>query len=308
MKSLWQTSFLKSVTGHTIRCAEWRNNTCPDGCVVFFINGRNEFIEKYKNLPGDLSAIPGTMISRFLTFDHPGQGSSDGLRSHIGSFATYAEITAQILSKHLRQGQQFILLAHSMGALISLYAVMNNLISPKKILLSSPFLGLPDTLLNRWLAAPLCKGMVSVGLGKRYLLSARQEEVFEANLRTHSRANFYRLKASPYQEKTPTFSWVKAAIEALDLVHSQKALANIRAPVSIWIAEQESIVSRQAIHRWALCAGQAGAHIALCPCPGARHELLFESAKIYRRVLEEIAWQIQGRVSGGTGQQFCEMP
>ena len=65
---------------------------------IIFINGHGEYIEKYDYLPEDLK-LPRNY--GFLTWDHRGQGASDGEpRLHIESYDKFAK-DAQFLVKTL---------------------------------------------------------------------------------------------------------------------------------------------------------------------------------------------------------------
>jgi alpha-beta hydrolase superfamily lysophospholipase len=100
---------------------------------VVFINGHGEFIEKYNYLPEDLK-LPANYA--FLTWDHRGQGASDGEpRLHIEDYETLAK-DAQHVINTLVGNKPYTVVAHSMGGLIALYATMRSYIKPNHLTLS----------------------------------------------------------------------------------------------------------------------------------------------------------------------------
>ncbi|MCB9229450.1 MAG: alpha/beta hydrolase [Deltaproteobacteria bacterium] len=298
----WVNRICQSGSGQTIRYAIWENEACHDGKTIIFINGRNEFIEKYDELPSELGKVCLTGLRRFITWDHPGQGGSGGRRSHICSFDEYADLACQIIRENLSEGSVYSVIAHSMGALIALYAVGTGFLRPERMFLSSPFLGVPDRWPERLFAQPISFMMVHLGLGyMRVGLSPfGREEKFSGNQRTHSRRKFYRLLAAPYDGRKPTFYWLRAALAAIRYVHRPEALAQLhQVPVSIWIAEEESVVSQDAILKWVSRATNAGYSVTVRHCAGALHEILYEIPGICHAVLVDIGSELTMKNKAG---------
>lgn len=295
LSSSWTLQTITSSTGHLIRLGIWQaqesKNASP-GKTVYFINGRNEFIEKYSHLPEDLKKKG---VSRFITWDHPGQGRSDGKRSHIESFDEFSLTAKDVIEATRTHSEEaYDMIAHSMGGLIALYGTMKGFFQPAKILLSSPFVGIPETIANKYLARPLCSVMVHSGLGKFYtrLNGTQPPERFLDNPRTHSSVRFYRLMAAPFMGKSITFSWAHAAFQAIDYIHSKTVLETFKTPVIILQAENETVVSSHAMEAWTQKARSLGCLIKLTYIQKAKHELLYEDAEIYQHVVEEFGEEL----------------
>ena len=256
---------------------------------LILINGRNEFIEKYSYLTNDL-ALPEDC--GLITWDHRGQGGSSGQTSHCYSFDSYLSDAEAVLEKANSDNLPYIVLGHSMGGLISIYGIVKKIFNPDFLLLSAPFLGMPEKPLPHFISRPLAENLTNLGLGNRYVRhkGALKKEEFFGNQKTHSRQRFARMKAAPFQAKSVTYGWVRAAFLALDEVHKTENITGFRVPTHIMVGDQESVVDMDAIHNWVekLKKQHPAKFINLTILRGAKHELLSEAKYYYDQTLEII--------------------
>ncbi|NRA43971.1 MAG: alpha/beta hydrolase [Oligoflexales bacterium] len=256
---------------------------------LVLINGRNEFIEKYSYIVEDLNLPPDCGL---ITWDHRGQGASDGQTSHCESFDSYINDARLVLKSANPSNLPFIILGHSMGGLISVYGIIKQAFQPDYLLLSAPFLGMPEKPLPHFVSRPLAEALVSLGLGDRYVRhkGALKKEEFFTNQKTHSRLRFNRMKASPYPAKSVTYAWVQAAFIALETVHQGEQIKGFKVPVHIMVGDRETVVDIKYIHTWVkkLRTQHPDNVCELTVIRGAKHELLSEAKYYYDQTLSVI--------------------
>jgi len=260
----------------------------PDRWLVF-LNGRTEWIEKYAYLAADLNLPAKT---GFLTWDHRGQGASGGARAFVADYHVYARDTQQVIAKVVGD-KPFVVLAHSMGCLITLYSTLTGHLHPRALAFSAPLLGLPNDPVPRRLARPvanlltLCQfGAVSSGAGSFTKIA------FEQNKLTHDKDLYERMQAGPYPVPGASFGWVAATFRALDLCFDPLRLATLSAPTLVFGGSAEQVVDAAATPAWVKVAKQnAKTKVEFRPIAGAKHELLSEVPEYYDPVRREIeAW------------------
>jgi len=246
---------------------------------VVFLHGRAEWIEKYAYVQADL-ALPKHV--GFLTLDHRGQGGSGGTRAFIDSYDTYVSDVLQVIEK-FTAGKPYVLVAHSMGALISLYGTITGRLTPRSLVLSSPFLGLPSRPVPTPIARPLSRALSNLGLGG---LSSGAGDfgraAFADNKLTHRADLYQRICAAPYKIPGATFGWVSASFQAIDTCFNQENLKKLATPTLVLAPSLENVVDPDCARRWALAAqSNAPAEVRLDVFHNARHELFSELPEIY---------------------------
>lgn len=276
---------------HTIRdksnCLDLRfgvsENADSASRFLVFANGRSEWVEKYEQFPRDLRVSEDT---GFLIFDHRGQGGSGGARAWIDSYDTYANDMSHVISE-VTKGKPFNLICHSMGSLISLVAIMKDLIKPRCVVLSSPLLGLP----NKYMPAPAAyytstllthfsMGHIHSGAGRYW------RPPFEKNVLTRSHERYQNIQNSPFPIPSPTFQWIKASYEATQFVKQVGNQAKITMPILVLCGTEEKVVDPDAIQRWVSSAAQNAKNgVDFHWIQDGLHELLYESRPIYEPVL-----------------------
>ena len=252
---------------------------------VVFLSGHGEYIEKYDYLPEDLG-LPKNV--GFLTWDHRGQGASDGEpRLHIEDYENLAK-DAQILLNKIVGKKPYTIIAHSMGGLIAVYSTMKGYLKPETLVLSAPLFGIQHAIpqvFGRFVGAL----GVRLGLGQVYFQKHLQARMtFENNMFTHSRQRFDRRSQNPYKTEGVTFGWIKSTFEAIRYVSSDESLARFQTPTKILYGDDERLVATSAIKAWVEKAkkNNSKAQISAEELAETRHEIFAEAPSAYSRVLE----------------------
>lgn len=246
---------------------------------VVFLNGRTEWLEKYAYLATDLGLDEHTAM---LTWDHRGQGASGGVRSYVDDYETYAKDTKKIVD-HVTRGKPYVVLSHSMGGLIALYAAVRGYIAPRSLVLSSPLLGMPEYPVPPKYAKPLSKVLSVVGLGAVSSGGGTFTEIpFEKNKLTHHADLYERMRATPYKIPGATFGWVDATFRALRVCFDPEVLKNYTVPTLVMGGSKEQVVDAEAFKAWVRVASEhSKADVQMRLIPGAKHELFSEIPEYY---------------------------
>lgn len=254
--------------------------------ILFFLQGRAEWIEKYTFLYQDLCKDQGW---GFLAVDHRGQGASGGRPAHVETYEHFASDLNQIKELELKD-KTYSLLAHSMGGLICLYSALKGILKPDKVALSSPLLGMPQKPIPRILARPLADFLCDAGLSKLDTAIGRHEKTpFIFNKLTSDKEKYRYIQKSPYKIPSPTFAWVKASYEATDFIFQEPAISNIDFPIKLFVGAREDVVDSKSIVKWSSMASKISPlKVDLTRIADAKHELLFEKDEIYQKVKKEI--------------------
>jgi lysophospholipase len=284
----WQINFIPSVDGEVkLRYATYNAvDSEPDRYFVY-LNGRTEWIEKYDYLPDQLG-LPANC--GYLTMDHRGQGASEGERSYIDSYETFAADTATVIGKVVGS-KPFVLVGHSMGGLISIYATLTGRISPQSIVLSGPLFKLPESPMPAAVSRLVSKYLTQMSLGKMSTGAGQHhKKSFGNNKLTHSFELFKRLKNTPYPVPSATFGWVHATGLATDLIFAPEKLKTLSVPVLVMAGTDDTVVGAHGFSDWVQQATTyAKAPVQLVNIPGARHELFSESPEYLQYALDNMS-------------------
>lgn len=279
---------LTTPDGIMIRYARFAPEGRPLKGTVLIVPGRNEFIEKYFETISDLSARGlGTVV-----FDLRGQGGSGRLLrnpwpGYISDFAHYAgdidPLFKEIILPDCR-GPYYVL-AHSTGALVALMASPSLTNRVERMVLASPFLGLPRSGLSMRNTRLLAGTMNALGLGTVYLggRAPRAEPTpFASNVLTSDPVRYRRnieivARYPQLGIGGPTAAWVRAACDAIGYVNRPDFIAGLRVPTLVITAGGDRVVDSVAAQLYARKL-RAGSHLTI---EHARHELLQE-ADLYR--------------------------
>lgn len=283
----WITNHIQSFDNTKIRVAIRRPKAKSPKKAILFINGRTEFIEKYNYIANDLQLDRDCL---FVTYDHRGQGFSEGKRSHISSYNTFAKDLACVIENSIPIGLPYIIVAHSMGALITLYATLNSYAKPIALILTSPLLGIPSDKYPRWFTKITSNSLKMVGLGHVYInKNAHIRLPFEANQLTNCPTKYKRLVNPPTKYTSATFGWIAATLKAIKKVFKLAKGSNLKIPICIIKASNDTIIDNRSIDHWLQLAKKNGCNdITMEVLPGSKHEVLSETSPIYDQAIDSI--------------------
>jgi lysophospholipase len=170
--------------------------------------------------------------------DLRGHGVSEGLRNEIRPEILSNDIEDLLAHIGWKEGT-FSGLAHSFGGLLALYITCKKPEFFKSLLLSAPFLGMPDnkTIFEIWFFLLLA----SLFPNKRY------KNPVPAKYLTHNPERIERYKNDALIEHSISFSSLKGIARMQSEVTQY---CNIRVPLLMFIAGDERIVSKRAQLQW----------------------------------------------------------
>jgi lysophospholipase len=282
------TGYIEVRKGLRLRFASWQSVLRERRGTVCIFPGRGEFIEKYFEVVGELRRR-GFAVA---VLDWRGQGGSsrltrNPLKGHINDFAEYEEDLSHFMKAVVLPDcpAPYFALCHSMAAMVLLRAATKRGCWFTRMVLTAPMvrvLGLP---MSPRICGQLADGLTMFGFGKSSVpgdkAKYRQDQVFEGNLLTSDRERFARnlsvLQAAPeLAVGAPTIGWLKAALDAMERVGSERFAPHVRVPVLMLAASDDQVVSSKAVEELAVRL-RAGSQIVL---RGSRHEILQERDSI----------------------------
>lgn len=262
----------------------------PRGVCVL-LHGQTEFIEKYLEVIGELSARGFTVA----TMDWRGQGGSarlldDVLKVHIGDFSQYIGDLQVFMDKVVRNltDRPPIVLAHSMGAHILLRAMHDHSGQFAAAVLSTPMLRALTRGYNPRLARVLCAVHNHLGRGSNWLPGMKQRDplrmTFADQLVTSDRQRFGRTQALLQEHPNlrlagPTWGWLEAAYRSMDLVMSAGYPEAIHTPTLIFGAGRDRIIDTAVVREFTARMPN-GCYEEI---PEAEHEILMENDAVRAR-------------------------
>jgi lysophospholipase len=275
------TGMVRTPDGVELRFARW-DSTSGRGTVCVF-GGRGEFIEKYFETIHDLRRRGFAVAA----MDWRGQGHSsrqlpDPRKGHVESFSEY-EIDLETFMQQVVQPncpRPHYALTHSMGGAVVLRAAHSGRRWFERAVLVAPMIAFP----RAWIARPLrvlVRALRLAGLGAHYVPGANVDggrtSRFAGNPLTSDPLRYARNAAMVAHDPTlgisgPTVAWLDAAFDTVAAFRAEDYPAKIDQPTLMLAAGADSIVSAEAVGRF---AGRlpAGSHRLI---EGARHEILQE--------------------------------
>jgi lysophospholipase len=282
------TGFIEPRKGLRLRFASWQSVLRERRGTVCIFPGRGEFIEKYFEVVGELRRRGFAAA----ILDWRGQGGStrltrDPLKGHINDFAEYEEDLNHFMKSVVLPDcpAPYYALGHSMAAMVLFRASTKRGCWFTRMVMTSPMVRIATLPLSHTMCDRLTDGLTMLGFGKRAVPGDtnkhRQDPPFEGNRLTSDRERFLRnvsvLDAAPgLAVQSPTIGWLKAALDTIEIVDSEKFAPRIRVPVLMLAAGDDQIVSSKAVEALAFRL-RAGAQIVL---RGSRHEILQERDSI----------------------------
>jgi lysophospholipase len=275
-------AFIRAADGVKLRVARWLPATPARGTVAV-LQGRNEFIEKYFEVVGDLLSRGFAVAS----FDWRGQGGSDrqlrnARKGHVDDFSHYERdvdaFVLQVLEAHCPR--PWFALAHSMGAAILLPLAQAGRLPFERCVLTSPMIALASVKrphAAQWLA----EALDALGLGGAFApgggSTSPSTAPFASNEVTSDPARYARTGAIIAADGSvalgsPTIGWVHAAFRQMRRFEDPDFARTTPAPILMIAAGRDRVTKTRAAERFAsrLKAGR------IVVIDGAEHEVMME--------------------------------
>jgi lysophospholipase len=268
--------------GAELRFARWAPPANRKGTVCVF-TGRAEQIEKYFETVRDLRDR-GFAVAMI---DWRGQGHSsrrlrDPRKGYVRDFADY-EVDVETFVRQVVLPDcppPHFALAHSMGGTVMLRIAHAGKRWFDRMVLSAPMIDLPGHRTS-FLPSALLRVMRLAGQGGRYIPGGGDQLVgassFVNNPVTSDAVRYARNTAILEEDPTlgigaPTVAWADTAFTAMRGFRAFSYPSEIRQPILMLAASNDSVVSTAAIEEFAYHL-RGGAHLVIA---GAKHEILQE--------------------------------
>ena len=273
---------IKTPDGAELRFARWAPPSGRKGTVCVF-TGRSEMIEKYFETVRDLRDR-GFAVA---IIDWRGQGHSsrrlrDSRKGYVRSFSDYELDVETFVTQVVLPDcpPPYFALAHSMGGTVLLRLAHAGKRWFDRVVLSAPMIDLPG---NRTAlpARLLLRVMRIAGQGGRTVPGGSDEisglAPFVNNPLTSDPVRYARNAAIIEEDPTlgiasPTVAWADAAFSAMMTFRGMTYPSQIRQPILMLAASNDTVVSTAAIEEFAYHL-RAGSHLVIA---GAKHEILQE--------------------------------
>jgi lysophospholipase len=276
------TGTIKTPDGAELRFARWAPPANRKGTVCVF-TGRSEQIEKYFETVRDLRDR-GFAVAMI---DWRGQGHSsrrlrDPRKGYVRDFSDF-EVDVETFVQQVVLPDcppPFFALAHSMGGAVMLRVAHAGKRWFDRMVLSAPMIDLPGYRTGV-AARTLLRVLRLAGQGGRYVPGGSDAlvgtESFINNLLTSDPVRYARNAAILEEDPTlglgsPTVAWADTAFKAMRGFRASDYPSQIRQPILMLAASNDSIVSTAAIEEFAYHL-RAGSHLVIA---GAKHEILQE--------------------------------
>ena len=273
---------IKTPDGAELRFARWAPPAGRKGTVCVF-PGRTEPIEKYFETVRDLRDR-GFAVAMI---DWRGQGHSsrrlrDPRKGYVRDFADY-EVDVETFVQQVVLPDcppPYFALAHSMGGAVMLRLAHAGKRWFDRMVLSAPMIDLPGSRTS-FPTRMLLRTMRLIGQGGRYVPGGSDAltgtESFINNPFTSDPVRYARNAAIFEEDPTlglgsPTVAWADTAFRAMHTFRGLNYPTEIRQPILMLAASNDTIVSTAAIEEFAYHL-RAGSHLVIA---GSKHEILQE--------------------------------
>jgi lysophospholipase len=273
---------IKTPDGAELRFARWAPPAERKGTVCVF-TGRSEQIEKYFETVRDLRDR-GFAVAMI---DWRGQGHSsrrlrDSRKGYVRDFSDY-EVDVETFVQQVVLPDcppPFFALAHSMGGAVMLRIAHAGKRWFDRMVMTAPMIDLPGRATS-FPTRALLRAMRLAGLGGRYVPGGSSALTgagpFINNPLTSDPVRYARNVAILEEDPTlglgaPTVAWADTAFRAMHGFRATAYPSEIRQPVLMLAASNDSVVSTAAIEEFAYHM-RAGSHLVIA---GSKHEILQE--------------------------------
>jgi lysophospholipase len=279
------TGTITTPDGVALRFARWAPPPGRKGTVCVFA-GRGEMMEKYFETVRDLRDR-GFAVAMI---DWRGQGHSerrlhDIRKGYVRRFADY-EIDVEAFVRQVVLPDcppPYFALAHSMGGAVMLRLAYAGKRWFDRMVLSAPMIDLPGRRVSL-LPTTLLRVLRLAGQGGRYVPGGNDDLVgttpFIGNHLTSDPVRYARNAAILEEDPTlgiaaPTVAWADTAFTAMRTFRGYSYPSEIRQPILMLAASNDTVVSTPAIEEFAYHL-RSGSHLVIA---GSKHEILQEQER-----------------------------
>ncbi len=279
--------------GLRLRYGFWPCVTAGCRGTIVLLGGRAEFMEKYLETIRELNERRYDVFS----LDWRGQGLSDRMledssKGYIHSYDHYLADLEMVLDNVVfpKQTTPVVIMAHSMGAHITLHYLSRFPRKIAKAVLMAPMIGIHTAPLPEVFVRHLAQWLVHNGKGQANIPKFRWNDSFHRpfknNRLTSDPVRFRRVQQTLIDSprlavESVTFGWLAATYDAIDTLHQPGFSQSITTPMLMVAAGRDRVVSNKAIQRFASRLPENEIKII----DGASHEILQE-----RDALRKIFW------------------
>ena len=260
---------------------------------IIILHGFTESAEKFREIAYYFRKAGYSVYSLDLRGHGKSHHDSDNpLRVDISSFDLYAadlKAFVEAVVKPASKGRPVNIYSHSLGSTVALLYMMNHPYEISKAVLSSPMIcgnmGMPVAIAGN-VAKLLCKaGGKNISAPGRCVFDKNQT-VDNSDAVSKARFEYYHKKriAEPlYQTSGPSFSWVKASLEARDKILDKDNIDDIRNEMLIFKPETDRQLLGEYTDKFAKMAG-----IKVKDVRNSRHEIFMSGDETLKWYVEEI--------------------
>lgn len=279
--------YFTSADNYQIRFGKAEATYDKKGGAILLLNGRAEFMEKYREVVTELSTRGFTVFS----LDWRGQGLShreleNTEKGYVKNYDDYLS-DLEIFYKRIIKPANLpvIILAHSMGGHIALRFLHSKHYAIKKAVLVSPMVDIVTSPFPRFLSCIMADIACATGFSESYVFGGgnyKYEKIkFKGNDLSHDEKRFQiedqEIRKNPsLAVGDVTWAWLKASFNSIEILRNKKYASKITTPVLIISAGEDSVVSISAQQK--ICRDM--------PCCtfvsilGSFHEILHETDAI----------------------------
>jgi lysophospholipase len=231
----YSSGYLEGCSGQ-IHFQRWKQKTSAAANLVI-INGRTDYVDKYHHM---ISAIAKQWD--IVSFDHFGQGRSDGPRAHADDFdAQHVCDLDKILEVATNSQLPTFVMAHSMGGFV---AIRYEQLHPGVIdglVLNAPMLGLDSSPMTTEQAINLAGMAVQEGRGEVNYKENYVRTDCEDWKQTHDCTLFEQFRNDPLTViGYPTYGWLYAALTGMQTAFDE--IEKVKTPILLFQAELDTTV------------------------------------------------------------------
>lgn len=266
----------------------------PSRGTILILNGRAEFIEKYRTT---LEILTGWSYTTVI-LDWRGQGGSwrderHPRKGHIDDFSAYLDDLDCVLGWMRASGMGAIdlVIGHSMGGHLVLRGLVERELRADAAIFIAPMfdirIGLP-----RWLVRSIAGLGSNLGLARAYAPGQHdfhpEKRRFETNNLTSDPALFETFRQlllhhDAYRVGGVTYGWLRAAFRSIATTWQPGYGEGLKLPMTVITGEHDRVVSNRAAA--SMATRLLARHVDLA---GARHDLLWEAPAVRDRLWREI--------------------